>query len=292
MFTLPVLQNLYLDRHFDLDTFGRGVVATVTGVGVLLVLPFSSKRYDALYREDPARTLRFLGLFILPVAVVLPIQYVMPNTALFTIVGILPGILLVTTFTLVGPILQSIVPYRLRGMGTALGSVYVFFVGATARRPPRRGVHRCVRARGAVLLVGVPATLIGGLLLVRSSASIKGDLSLVVAELREELADEERRRNEPESIPTIQIDAVDFSYGHVQILFDVELRGPARRSPRAASARTGRARPRSSASSPGSVRRPRGVVRLHGAAITYVAPEQRVKLGVRLLPGGKGVFRR
>src|SRR4029078_4939207 len=35
---------------------------------------------------------------------------------------------------------------------------------------------------------------------------------------------------------------------------------------------------------------PRGTVRLHGTTITYVAPEQRVKYGIRLLPGGKGVF--
>ena len=34
----------------------------------------------------------------------------------------------------------------------------------------------------------------------------------------------------------------------------------------------------------------RGVVRLHGTPITHVAPEQRVKHGIRLLPGGKGVF--
>jgi len=34
----------------------------------------------------------------------------------------------------------------------------------------------------------------------------------------------------------------------------------------------------------------RGVVRLHGTTITYAAPEQRVKYGIRLLPGGKGVF--
>ena len=29
---------------------------------------------------------------------------------------------------------------------------------------------------------------------------------------------------------------------------------------------------------------------MHGTTITYVAPEQRVKYGIRLLPGGKGVF--
>ena len=32
------------------------------------------------------------------------------------------------------------------------------------------------------------------------------------------------------------------------------------------------------------------MVRLDGMTITYVAPEQRVRLGIRLLPGGKGVF--
>ncbi len=32
----------------------------------------------------------------------------------------------------------------------------------------------------------------------------------------------------------------------------------------------------------------RGVVRLHGNPITYMAPEQRVKYGIRLLPGRQG----
>ena len=34
----------------------------------------------------------------------------------------------------------------------------------------------------------------------------------------------------------------------------------------------------------------RGVVRLHGRSITYAAPEERTRLGVLLLPGGKSVF--
>ena len=32
---------------------------------------------------------------------------------------------------MVGPVLQSVVPYRLRGMGSALGAIYIFFIGAT-----------------------------------------------------------------------------------------------------------------------------------------------------------------
>ena len=34
----------------------------------------------------------------------------------------------------------------------------------------------------------------------------------------------------------------------------------------------------------------RGVVRLNGQDITYTTPEQRARLGIHLLPGGKGVF--
>jgi len=34
----------------------------------------------------------------------------------------------------------------------------------------------------------------------------------------------------------------------------------------------------------------RGVVRLNGQTVTYTSPEQRSRLGVHLLPGGKGVF--
>jgi ABC-type branched-subunit amino acid transport system ATPase component len=34
----------------------------------------------------------------------------------------------------------------------------------------------------------------------------------------------------------------------------------------------------------------RGVVRLNGRDITYTTPEQRSRLGIHLLPGGKGVF--
>ena len=39
--------------------------------------------------------------------------------------------MLSAAFTMVGPVLQSVVPYRLRGMGAALGSIYIFFIGAT-----------------------------------------------------------------------------------------------------------------------------------------------------------------
>jgi ABC-type branched-subunit amino acid transport system ATPase component/predicted MFS family arabinose efflux permease len=289
LFTGPVLQNLYLDREFGLGSFGRGVVGTVTGAGVLVVLPFTAVRYDALYRRDPARALRLLGVLILPVAIVLPIQYAMPNAPLFTVVGIVPGILLLTAFTMVGPVIQSVVPYRLRGMGAALGSVYVFFVGATGGALLAAFFTDAFGPRPAVLILGIPSTLLGGLLLVRSASSIKHDLSLVVAELREELREQERRQANPDDVPSVQVDAIDYSYGHVQVLFDVGFE--VRRGEVLALLGTNGAGKSTVLRVIAGLGTPsRGVVRLHGTTITYVSPEQRVRYGIRLLPGGKGVF--
>jgi ABC-type branched-subunit amino acid transport system ATPase component len=40
----------------------------------------------------------------------------------------------------------------------------------------------------------------------------------------------------------------------------------------------------------GLVTSDRGVVRLNGRTVTYATPEQRSRLGIHLLPGGRGVF--
>jgi ABC-type branched-subunit amino acid transport system ATPase component/predicted MFS family arabinose efflux permease len=289
LFTGPVLQNLYLDRHFHLGTFGRGVVMTVTGFGVLVALPFVAKRYDVLYRRDPAAALRMIGVLIMPVAVLLPIQYFMPDATLFAIVGILPGVLLLSAFTMIGPIIQSVVPYRLRGLGIALGSIYVFFVGGTVAAILAAFCTNGFGPRGAMLAVGIPSTLLGGLLILRGSSSIKHDLSMVVSELRSELDEQHRREMEPEMVPAIQVSSIDFAYGHVQVLFDVGFE--VRRGEVLALLGTNGAGKSTILRLIAGLGTPsRGVVRLHGTPITYVAPEERVKHGIRLLPGGNGVF--
>ena len=52
LFTGPVLQNLYLEDHFGLEAFGRGVVGTVNGLGVLLR---AAVHRQALRRAVPPR---------------------------------------------------------------------------------------------------------------------------------------------------------------------------------------------------------------------------------------------
>src|SRR5262249_42095848 len=228
-------------------------------------------------------------LIIIPVAIFVPIQYAMPNVWLFAIASVVPAVLLMCAFTMVAPVLQSVTPYRLRGMGTALGAIYVFFIGATLGSLLAAFFTAAIGARGAVLLLVPPSTLIGGLLVLRSSRFIKNDLSMAVRELREELAEHQRQQAQPEAIPALHVHGVDFAYGQVQVLFDVGFEVQ-KGEVLALLGTNGAGKSTILRVIAGLGTPSRGVIRLEGTTITYVSPERRGSLGIRLLPGGKGVF--
>ena len=289
LFTGPVLGNLFLDEHYHLGTFKRGLVGTIGGLGVVAVLPFAGKYYDKLYRTNPPKALALIGLAVLPSAFLTPIQYFMPSWIGWMLLQIPQTILLLTAYSMIGPILQTIVPYRLRGMGTALGAIYVFFVGATGGALLAALLTNSFGPRTAVLVLLIPSTIIGGLLILRSASFVRNDLSLIVAELQEELEEAERQRQDPEQIPVIQVNHIDFSYGQVQVLFDVGFE--VRRGEVLALLGTNGAGKSTVLRVIAGLGIPsRGVVRLNGRSITLAAPERRTRLGIQMLPGGKGVF--
>lgn len=289
LFTVPVLTNLFLEERYGLGSFGRGVVATVSGVAVLIVLPFVGKLYDRLYRVSPEKALRLVGVLVLPAALLVPAQFFMPNAALFAILSIPPAVMLSSAFVMVGPLLASVTPYRLRGMGSALAAIYIFFIGATGGSLLSGLIVNAYSPRAAVITIFVPATVIGGFLILRSSAFIRSDLRMVVDELREEKSEHERLREHPDSIPALQVSHVDFSYGPVQILFDVSFE-VAKGECVALLGTNGAGKSTILRVVAGLGTPSRGAVRHHGRSITYVSPEYRTQLGLRVLPGGKGIF--
>jgi ABC-type branched-subunit amino acid transport system ATPase component len=188
-----------------------------------------------------------------------------------------------------GPVFQSVLPYRLRGLGSALGAIYIFFIGATGGALIAAFLINQFNARVAVIAITVPATLLGGLFIIRSSRSIRQDLSLVVAELQEEMAEHERQAQEPGRIPVLQVNNIDFSYGNVQVLHDVGFE-VYRGEVLALLGTNGAGKSSILRVIAGLGTASRGVVRLNGRTITYVSPENRAKLGIHMLPGGKSVF--
>ncbi len=234
LFTVPVLASFFLRQHYGVGSFGRGLVATVGAVAALVTIPFVGRHYDRLYRVDPAGGLRLFGLAVLPAAVLTPVQYFMPNAVLFAIVGIPTVVLLSAAFAMVGPIVTSVVPYRLRGAGSSLAAIYIFLAGATGGALVAAAIVNAYNVRAAVLLVLLPVTIIGGVLVLRSSEVIRADLATMVSDTREEREESDRQQADPENLPALQVAHVDFSYGHVQILFDVSFEVRRGRGARAA----------------------------------------------------------
>ncbi len=290
LFTIPVQANLFLEEEFGLDTFERGLATSVAGFVAAIVLPMVGIRFDRLYRRDPALTLRLIGGLLLPTAVLVPLQFAMPNEFLFVAIDVPRTVLSAAAFAMVGPMIWSIVPYRLRGLGSALITLFIFLFGAVGGSLAAAFLIDTYGVQTAVTALAIPAVSIGSVFLMRGSLSIKHDLSMVVEELKEELAEHQRRSVDPESTPALQANGIDFSYGNVQVLFDVSFEVRKGKSLALLGA-NGAGKSTALNVVTGLCTPERGVVRMHGRSITYTTPEQRSAMGIQMLPGGRGVFR-
>ena len=288
LFTVPVLESLYLEERWNLDPLDRGVTVTVGGIFAVFGLLYVGPKFDRLWREDPTRSLRMVGICIGLGTLFKPIQYAVPNVPLFITFGVPQTVLFIAAFAMVGPLMQSIVPYRLRGSGTALITLYIFFIGAAGGGLISLLFTDAWGPRTTALVLSVPTSILGGWILYRGARHVRHDLSLNVQELLDE-QDEEKRRHESGKIPALQVNNLDFCYGPVQVLFDVGFE--VNRGETLALLGTngaGKSTLLRVISGLGTPRR--GVVRLGGRTVTYTSPQLRTTLGIHQLPGGKGVF--
>lgn len=287
LFSIPLFLNLILKEQFDLDAWERGLVASAIVIPSLLAIPLAGVWNDRLFRQSPPKSLVLAAGCIAGFGLLVTLGVWMPNVVLLVVVFALATMLSRSAFAVISPIVSSVVPYRLRAQGFAMVGVYIFLFGAFFGAVITGWLSDQVGERAALSIVVIPSSLIGALLLARGATSIRDDLSLVVAELEEEQA-EARRRAETGETPLLQVRDIDYSYGKVQVLFDVAME--VRRGEVLALLGTNGAgkstllRVISGLGTPS-----RGVVRLDGQTITFTDPEVRVRVGVVQVPGGKAV---
>ena len=290
LFSQGTLSSLYLDRDLHVhDALTRGVMLSLMQAASLPFLPFVASYFDRAYRRNPAKALAIVGALVVPSAVFTPLQFSVQSNVWFVILGIPGSILTTAAFAMVGPVIYAVMPYRLRGMGNALATMYIFFIGGFLGGIVAAFFTNAIGIRATVILLAIPTSVIGGLLLMNGARYIRNDLSLVVEELLEEQEEYRKRGDDGAPPPALQLVNIDFSYGPVQVLFDVgfELY---KGETLALLGTNGAGKSTILRVISGLEIPERGVVRFKGQNITYVTPEGRARLGIMQLPGGKGTF--
>ncbi len=286
---VPVQLGLLLKDSYGYGAYQRGWMLSLTSLASLIAIPVAGVAYDRLFRRDPVRVVRLAGSFIVAYGLLLFVAMRMTQPAALLGFVALASACTSAAFVSVGPIVGAVAPYRMRTQAFALVPVFIFLMGGFFGGILAGALSDAHGERTALTIVGPIAGTVGGALFVYGSRFLKRDISLAVEELLEEKSELERMSARPDDIPVLQVHNLDFSYGPVQVLFDVGFEVP-RGEVLALLGTNGAGKSTLLRAISGLGIPDRGVVRLNGRTLTYVDAEIRFRNGIVLLRGGAGTF--
>jgi len=285
LLTWGVFLNQYVDERFEVSTADRAVVLALAAIPGLLALPVTV-RWVAARGEEPGRIVVLAGGSLLAFNAA-AVGLWAPTFGLL-MVGQAVG--LAGVFTAVGALIvvvPAVSPPQLRSQA---GAVFLssLFVGATTAALLLVDLSATYGLR-TTIAVAVPLVTVVGFGMLRAAArSVVPDMARVVSDLREERSVvDARRAGIP--VPALQVVGVDFSYGPVQVLFDVDLE-IADGETVALLGTNGAGKSTLLRVISGLELPSRGVVRHDGHTITFADPPTRVARGIVQLSGGRSTF--
>jgi ABC-type branched-subunit amino acid transport system ATPase component/sugar phosphate permease len=286
---VPVQLGLLLDNHYGYDAYTRGWMLSLTSIASLVAIPLVGLAYDRVFRKNPEGVVRLAGAFVVGYGLLLFAAMRFEAIVPLLVFVALAGACTSAAFVSIGPIIGAVAPYRMRTQAFALIPVFIFLMGGFFGGILAGALSDAHGERTALSIVAPIAGTIGGLLFVYGARYLKRDISLAVEELLEEQAEIGRMSANPDDIPVLQVHNLDFSYGPVQVLFDVALE--VRRGEVLALLGTNGAGKSTLLRAISGLGIPdRGVIRLNGRTLTYVDAELRFREGIVQLRGGAGVF--
>ncbi|MET0902078.1 MAG: ATP-binding protein [Acidimicrobiales bacterium] len=289
LFSVPLFMNLYLEDELGLSAWERGVFGALVVLPGVAALAIAAPRADRLFRRSPPAAVGFMGTLVAGFGVFIVVGLYMPSVGLVGLFYAIGIAMSQAAFIVVVPITSSVIPYRLRSRGTAMVGVYIFLFGGFFGAVLTGMLTDAFGRRPALTLIVLPSTLIGGALISYGARFIRGDISRCVEELLEEKEEADRVQRGDGATPAVQVRNLDFSYGSVQVLFDINLDvAPGETVALLGTNGAGKSTLLRVISGLGVASR--GVVRLHGRTITYADPELRARVGVVQLMGGNAVF--
>lgn len=285
----PTVFNLLLEEQHGLDAFGRGIVGSIIAVGSGVGALVGGPLVDRLQRDAPPKVLVATAVSLLVFGVVYPASLFLPGIVLLVAGHVVAFAFVAMPLVSINTVVAAVVPPRLRGLGFAFVGLYLFLVGGLIGGVGVGWLSDAWGERTALAVVVPLSCFAGAAFIGRASRMLTADMALVVEELEEEEASVRRRRSATGEEPLLEVRNLDFSYGSVQVLFDVDV--DVRAGEVLALLGTNGAGKSTLLRAVSGLSVPtRGAVRFDGHTITYADPATRVALGIVQVAGGKAVF--
>src|SRR6185312_2402910 len=252
-------------------------------VAALLIYGQRAERH---FRASPARVLQAAGVLLAGAVVLLALGGVMPAFAPMIACFGAAGALTAVVNPLLVVCLLSIVPAHMRAHAQSLIAIFLA-VGSLVGVLLLGGVQSEYGIGGAMVAIAIPGVL-GALIIGSAGRFIEADLNRMIEEVIE---DEEIRRIRSAGghLPMLDVRGVDFSYGSLQVLFDVSF--SVEDGEMVALLGVNGAGKSTLLKVISGIGLPsRGSVRYRGQDITFLDAERRVGLGITQVPGGRAVF--
>ena len=279
--------SFYLDEQLNFGPGQRGLFFALTSTASIVALALFGRRGEALFRRNPGRVVDVAGLLLAAGVTLICLAVLSPWTwltlALFTLAF---GVI-----AILGPALSiallSIVPAQMRPHASALYGIFLGGVGGIAGALLLGGINNRYGTSGALVSLLFPG-VIGALLLRRAAPFVQADMDRMIDEV---LETEQLRQVKAAGghLPMLSCKGIDFSYGQLQVLFDVNF--TVDDGEMVALLGTNGAGKSTLLKVISGIGLPQsGNVRYRGQDITYLDAERRTRLGITQIPGGRAVF--
>ena len=282
-----VFLSFYLDEELGFGASERGLFFAATSATSILALAMYGKFGEQLFRRDPGLVVRSAAYALAAGVVCICTAVLLPWTVGVLILFGVASALISICFPALGIVTYSVVPSQMRPHVAALSGIFLGGVGGIAGALLLGGVQARYGTVGALVSLVVPGVL-GALLLTRASSDVQGDLDRMIDEV---LEDEQLKQVKAAGghLPMLTCRGIDFSYGQLQVLFDVDF--TVDDGEIVALLGTNGAGKSTLLKVISGIGLPHsGTIRYRGQDITYLDAERRTRLGITQIPGGRAVF--
>ncbi|MFN2527071.1 MAG: MFS transporter [Actinomycetota bacterium] len=277
----------FLDERWNLDASARGLFFAATGPGAIAAVLALARFGENLFRRDPAAVSRLVAALVTGCVVLLaaagharsfPLMFAFFAAGIALLLAINPPLLTV---------IVSTVHPQMRPHATAIVQISQFLAGGFAGLLLLGGIEDRFGASAAISSLMIPG-FVAALIFLSAAKTVNQDIDRMLGEIieEEELKLLSERGTE---VPLLACRHIDFSYGRLQVLFDVSF--SVEEGEMVALLGTNGAgkstllRVISGLGLPST-----GSVRLDGTDITYIDAERRVRLGINQIASSDTVF--